>query len=163
MKQFIDKLIERLEEEKEIAEKEMEECIFKALPYHDSTEGRVIGINNAISIVNQLAEEYADKNCSECTRRKWYQIGYADAEKKLAEEYNGGWISLEEKLPNCGSAILILLKNKSDGITMDDGTTCDISWLRTEDYFISSQGKYKYEDVTHWQPLPYQPKGQAND
>ena len=63
MNEFIEKLICRLEEAKEISEKEMEECIFKALPYHDSTEGKVIGIKNAIEIVNKLAEEYKNDFC----------------------------------------------------------------------------------------------------
>ena len=49
----VEKVVEELEAEKEIAEKEMEECIFKALPYHDSTEGKVIGIKNAIDIVRK--------------------------------------------------------------------------------------------------------------
>lgn len=83
-----------------------------------------------------------------------------DIIQEEAKKYNNGWIPVKEKLPHCGSTILILLKNKSDGITMDDGATCDISWLRTEGYFISSQGKYKYEDVTAWQPLPAQPEGE---
>lgn len=46
-------IVEKLEEEKEKAQDEMEECIFKGLPYHDSTEGKVIGITKAINIVNQ--------------------------------------------------------------------------------------------------------------
>ena len=49
----VDNVVEKLEQEKEIAEKEMEECIFKALPYHDSTEGKVIGIKKAIDIVQK--------------------------------------------------------------------------------------------------------------
>ena len=46
-------IVEKLEEEKEKAQEEMEECIFKGLPYHDSTEGKVIGINKAINMVKQ--------------------------------------------------------------------------------------------------------------
>ena len=48
---MIEKILERLEEEREIAEKELEKCIFKGLPYHDSTEGKIIGIKEAIEIV----------------------------------------------------------------------------------------------------------------
>ena len=47
----VESVMAELEKQKEIAEKEMEECIFKALPYHDSTEGKVIGIKTAIDIV----------------------------------------------------------------------------------------------------------------
>ena len=46
-------IVEKLEEEKEKAQDEMEECIFKGLPYHDSTEGKIIGITTAINIVKQ--------------------------------------------------------------------------------------------------------------
>lgn len=49
----MDNIAVELEKEKEIAEKEMEKCIFKALPYHDSTEGKVIGIKKAIDIVRK--------------------------------------------------------------------------------------------------------------
>jgi hypothetical protein len=46
-------ILEKLEEEKEKAQEEMERCIFKGLPYYDSAEGKVIGINTAINIVKQ--------------------------------------------------------------------------------------------------------------
>ena len=46
-------IVEKLEEAKEKAQDEMEECIFKGLPYHDSTEGKVIGITTSINIVKQ--------------------------------------------------------------------------------------------------------------
>ena len=46
-------IVEKLEEEKEKTQDEMEECIFKGLPYHDSTEDKVIGITKAINIVKQ--------------------------------------------------------------------------------------------------------------
>lgn len=42
--------------------------------------------NKAIEIVKQEAGQYSTKNCSECSRRKFYQIGYAEGKK------NGGWI-----------------------------------------------------------------------
>ncbi len=48
-----EKVVEQLEEKKVKFQKEMEECIFKGLPYHDSTEGKIIGINNAIDIVKK--------------------------------------------------------------------------------------------------------------
>jgi hypothetical protein len=49
----MDNIVEKLEEAKEKAQNEMEECIFKGLPYHDSTEGKVIGIITSINIVKQ--------------------------------------------------------------------------------------------------------------
>lgn len=48
-----EKFVEQLEEKRNNYQDEMEQCIFKALPYHDSLEGKIIGINNAIDIVKK--------------------------------------------------------------------------------------------------------------
>lgn len=75
MKEFVEKLIGRLEKE-------------RAKGIYDSDN--VITVKDAyrksIKIVNQLAEEYNNEDCSKCSRRSWYQKGYKDAEKKFAEE-----------------------------------------------------------------------------
>lgn len=34
-----------------------------------------------------------DGKCGECSRRKWYQIGYEDGKK------NDGWVPVEDQLP----------------------------------------------------------------
>ena len=38
-------------------------------------------------VIRKLKElqTMADKNCGECSRRSWYQIGYADAAKEMEE------------------------------------------------------------------------------
>ena len=79
---MIEKILERLEEEREIAEKELEKCIFKGLPYHDSTEGKIIGIKEAIEIV-----------------------------KQEAEKYNNGWIPCSERLPKYGEVVMCSCTN----------------------------------------------------
>ncbi len=53
----VEKVVAELEEEREKCQKEMEECIFKGLPYHDSTEGKVIGIKKSIEIVRNGGKE----------------------------------------------------------------------------------------------------------
>ena len=79
MKEFIEKLIDRLEERVNVYPS----------GYGCMSYGvRAVQISEATEIVNQLAEEYKDIDCSKCSRRSWYQKGYADAKKKLAEEYN---------------------------------------------------------------------------
>lgn len=75
MNEFIEKLISKLEEEKEGA---------KRRNAFDSE----VSYSCAISIVNELAEEYKDKDCSKCSRRSWYQIGYADAKKEMINKEN---------------------------------------------------------------------------
>lgn len=73
MEKIVEKLIEKLHEEKEA---------------HSYDERYVKGVNASIKIVSQLTERYKDKDCSKCSRRSWYQKGYADAEKKYIEEHN---------------------------------------------------------------------------
>jgi hypothetical protein len=173
MKEFIEKLIGRLEEEKN-----------KILLFEDNAteeeagwyfSGSRNGLADAISIVNQLAGEYINcstdtsTDCSKCSRRSWYQKGYTDAEKKLAEEYklfgnseqvNNGWITCSERLP----------EEKENPITHDYmqypvmvniGGTLDLRYY----YFgnghwrLGLQIMDKY--VTHWMDIaPYQPKGE---
>lgn len=57
-----------------------------------------------LGIITEMKEEFAtDTNigskhdCSECSRRKWYQKGYADAEKKFAEGSKNDFCEWEEK------------------------------------------------------------------
>ena len=96
MKEFVEKLIGRLEEYQENN------------TFCKSEDDYELGIFNtcekAIEIVNQLAEEYNNKDCSQCSRRSWYQKGYADAEKKFAEEYkskhNDSDLMIVESLPS---------------------------------------------------------------
>ena len=44
-------VVKQLENELELAEKQKEECTFKALPYYDRTEGYIVAMSNAIKIV----------------------------------------------------------------------------------------------------------------
>ena len=84
MQKFINALIARLEESVALPKMErMEARVGKK-----QTQGFGFGVRSSVEIVNQLAEEHKDIDCSKCSRRSWYQKGYADAKKKLAEEYN---------------------------------------------------------------------------
>ena len=47
----MERIVEQLEEELELAEKQKEECTFKGLPYYDRTEGYIVATSNAIEIV----------------------------------------------------------------------------------------------------------------
>lgn len=82
MKEFIEKLNGRLEECEKAPKVES--------PYNN---GWITACQVMKNAVNELAEEHKDKDCSKCSRRSWYQIGYADAEKKFVEEHKGGWIT----------------------------------------------------------------------
>ena len=72
MNKAFEKIIEKLEE---------------LINRYDSEDFAIKGVlHKAIEIVKQEAEQYSTKNCSECSRRKFYQIGYAEGKK------NNGWI-----------------------------------------------------------------------
>lgn len=68
----------------------------------------------------------------------------------------GEWIPCNSgKMPHPGSAVLIQLRRRTDGITGDTGRSFDISFLRTsKNEWVSSCGTYPFEDVVAWQPLP---------
>lgn len=124
MKEFVKRLIGRLEEE-------------RAKGIYDSDN--VITVKDAyrksIKIVNQLAEEYKEKDCSKCSRRSWYQKGYADAEK------NNGWIPCSERLPEANQKVL----------------TCDKDgWISVNVNmpYIGVRNDFECGYYVAWQPLP---------
>ena len=47
----VEKVVEELEYELTLAEKQKEECVFKGMPYYDRTEGYIVATTNAIEIV----------------------------------------------------------------------------------------------------------------
>ena len=115
---------------------------------------RVSAFSRAIEIVKQEAEQYSTKNCSECSRRKFYQIGYAEGKK------NGGWIPCSERLPEEDEKVYISTKTervyvgvytKRYGFEKREGFICDdgFMWMNT---------------ALAWKPYvlpaPYQPKGE---
>jgi hypothetical protein len=93
MKQFIDKLIERLEEHKTKAYV----TGFTNNPYE---LGACHAMDDAVKIVNLLAEEHKD------------DIQTIDVSELLgeSEQVNDGWISVEDKLPEDTHSVLIITK-----------------------------------------------------
>lgn len=133
MKEFVEKLIGRLEEEHE-----------KCINRYGVVGGNApaIEVKQCIEIVNQFAEEYKEKDCSKCSRRSWYQIGYADAEK------NNGWIPCSERLPD-------------DFMSMEYLTTVKGHFYSEVNYYCVANHKWysnerttKEVKVIAWMPLP---------
>ena len=104
MKQFIDKLIERLEEEKA-----------KGLYAYDSVANVKGAWGKAIEIINQLAEEHKD------------DIQTIDVSELLGEQGNDGWIPCSERLPNEADYYLV---TKEDDIaySIDIALWDDYHW-----------------------------------
>lgn len=72
--------------------------------------------------------------------------------KKVAEQYNNGWIPCSERLPDITKTYLVTIKSKSKG---DFYSTYA---LFGKNGFVAQD----YQEVVAWQPLPepYQQKGE---
>lgn len=81
MKEFIEKLIERLEKEKIIAFK-----TYRAFDMNTDL-GRMFGIEKSIEIINELAEEYKPKT-------------QADKIRSMSDEELAEFFSERDKIPN---------------------------------------------------------------
>ena len=82
--------------------------------------------------------------------------------KQEAEQYNNGWISCSERLPNQDGEftdVLITCESIADGV-----------FVQSAEFYIAADGEpvfdalYHFERVLAWQPLPqpYQQKGEMN-
>lgn len=153
MKEFIDKLIERLEEAKAKA---------KLWDFG--------GVCLAIEIVNQLAEEYKNKvmidgqycwqtcsateHCKECNRLCNGSIDYYENYDFMAEEYKvseipTGWITVSERLPSESGKYLVTTKNKTGWWILENNVfVCDYAY----DTFVF-QG-WEDNEVIAWCELP---------
>ena len=62
------------------------------------------------------------------------------------------WIKQEENslLEYHGSTILVKFKDSMYGITIDDGSSVEISWSRVGSDIITSSGLFKVTDIKEW-------------
>ena len=165
MKEFVEKLIERLEEYPHAKYKD------------DYGKGFSCAINLAIENVNQLAEKYEDcvkmcsKDCEVYDKEnhycpKWCKV-IRETVEELKEYYNQdstknnqGWILCSERLPEIDNKAefyqtVIVTKNKYGevGFGFHDG----VDWYVFNDYTTEWD---KYKNIKAWQPLPepYKPE-----
>lgn len=158
MKEFIEKLIGRLEELKT-----------EALDKWDGGASHR-AYSKAIDIANELAEEYksrimideeycwqkcsAVEHCSECNRLENGTIDYFENYDSLVEKYNNGWIPCSERLPSEQGEYLTYVNYDGDCFRSIDEYLCEgllAGWNCTPNYRVLA-----------WQPLPpkYEPKGE---
>jgi hypothetical protein len=96
-------------------------------------------------------------NRSECSRRKWYQMGYRDGENKVK---NDGWIPVEVRLPEEKKPVLVQWE-KYDRYLNVTLTYLDVMWLEDEeDVAFETINGVPNGSVIAWQPLPepYRPE-----
>ena len=63
------------------------------------------------------------------------------------------WIKQSESslLEECsGDTVLIKFKDDTNGITINDGRTVDISWTRCGGDIIATEGTYSVDDIDSW-------------
>ena len=116
------------------------------------------------SVVKEIIRSYIDDvpECSDCSRRKWYQEGYKDG-KDTNVHANDGWIPVSERLPDIRNKILYDMNL----VTLEDGEVClgvyhdqeHEWWTRRQ----QGEGRYTNKrDVIAWRPLPTPYKGELN-
>ena len=123
MKEFIEKLIGRLEEES---------YTIYLDGYIASTEKKIVEFADLQKIVNQLAEEY-----------------------------NNGWISVEDALPELTEGTEYFKQSPCCSVTLkwwDGDITEGVGWYNQSGVWNDDSEKCK---VIAWKPIaPYQPKGE---
>ena len=92
-----------------------------------------------------------DSKCGNCSRRKWYQIGYKDGK-------NDGWIPVEEKVPDSGIYIFLSFTNFTLPMIgrYEKDSDGGAFYIGDEEETCVSQDLY----VNAWCPLPdpYRPE-----
>lgn len=108
-----------------------------------------------LSDLKEILDSKTDTNvggkCADCSRRKFYQIGYEDGKKD-----NDGWIPCSERLPETGEHVLVSFKSS--------GFLPVVAFLSEDRRWFMLQGAKGFDDVTNsvvaWRPLPdpYRPE-----
>lgn len=168
MKEFVEKLMERLENRikyNELCHKE-----FPNTKMSFTYEVQINAYKNAIEIVNQLAEEYKQcikSSCSNCEtydKEKHYCPKWCDVIKgTVAEMDENRWIPCSERLPEQKNARVDDLEFRTSEflwVTTVDGEVKQATY--ETDKWYSYEGILIDKNVVAWQPLyvpqPYIPK-----
>ena len=150
MKEFVEKLIGRLEELRK--EYYADYNIYRV----ERDLGNVDGLKHAIKIINELAEEYepCTKSCTDCEAYdlvkhncpKFCKVIKGTVEE-IKENYNHGWIPCSERLPEKYGEYLCCDRYGEYIIGYPTVRGCKDSYYVETEYEIMN-------DVIAWQSLP---------
>lgn len=140
------------------------EKILEEIDAH-AIEFETFGISDdyiSVEWVKEIIRKHMNDNnsCGECSRRKWYQIGYKDGK-------DDGWISAEERMPEEYGEYLVTIV-PSAGYLWEKRIIANFSDLmgivKKPIFYTGEVGKIDFEDITDmviaWRPLPepYRPE-----
>lgn len=112
----------------------------------------------SVGWVKEIIRKHMNDNnpCGECSRRKWYQIGYKDGMKN-------SWISAEERLPDEGEPVLVWYEYLRYGDYNCMFQTYGIGYQYNGRWFGDVNGT-KAKCIA-WKPLPepYRPERRKHD
>lgn len=153
MKEFVEKLIERLEENSFDMSLENPDC-------------KAVWADKAISIVNELAEEYipCTKSCTDCEAYdlvkhncpKFCKV-IKETVEEVKENYNNSWISCSERLPDNDNEVLCWYEYRiMQGTCIGEMThRYGIGWYsKKSDIWVGEVSVGVDCRVIAWQPLP---------
>ena len=142
MKEFIDKLIEKLEEKRKFLENTYL-LSKKSYEVKKDAVARINELGGAIEVVNELAEEY---------ERETDQTDYANIEL-YAFWKNHQWIPCSERLPKRNEYVLCYAKSTARGGDTWFVGSCDNGFWFLQSSIGTLSCPTQYE-VVAWMPLP---------
>lgn len=108
-------------------------------------------------VVGIIRKHMNDSQCGECSRRRWYQIGYKDGKRM-----NDGWIPVEERLPEEPKENPVFDDKPLELYLVDMGGSYPLRAFWNGKEFTDGWSVLK---VTAWMPLPepYRPERSSDE
>ena len=133
-------------------EKILEEIESKKFTNMTIKHSMVVKMEDVKDIIRKHMND--NNSCGECSRRKWYQIGYKDGK-------DDGWISVEERLPTKEEC---KKDNNEFLVQTDAGERFSCEYDPLANGFDNPLWCCNVP-VVAWQPLPepYKPERMSND
>lgn len=146
--------------EKILEEIEKKQVMWPSFDEEDSSTG-IINVDVVKGIIYKYLSRENDQEitrssqnsiCGECSRRKWYQIGYEDGKKN-----NDGWIPVDERLPEEPKENPVFDGKELELYLVDIGANYPLRAFWNGQKFTDG---WSILNVKAWQPLPkrYRPE-----
>ena len=140
----LEKILEEIENESQLAHEEMRRCVRGNPLQFDEVKGYARAMEYVVDTIRSHMDDIP--NCGDCSRRKWYQKGYEDGKK------DNDWIPVSDKLPEVGKMVKVTV-HSSEWIA-----DYDSAWVPEEeqtyhpeeysvyDGYLSRTGEWRFYD-----------------